>query len=165
MATFKEGQSMKSQRIQVVAHFDQKGPNMTGKNVAFGIANDTREMNDGPNGVITDPMLMYKQYTDKDGKKQNYYTEGYSEEQWNKVLETANMDGDKPVFIADVHPSKNGKGLVVNTNSLQPTDVPFDHAKHKENTKERRAVKAAERSAKAKEAQAEPEVEDALERE
>lgn len=165
MATFKEGQTMKSQRVHVVAQFDQKGPNMKGKNIAFGISNDTREMNDGPNGVITDPMLMYKTYVDKDGKKQNYFTEGYSEDQWNDILEVANMDGDSPVFVADLHPSKNGKGLVVNTKTLQPTDVPFDQKRHKDNTQARRAEKKAEREAKAAAQKSEPEVEDALERE
>lgn len=140
MATFKKGQSFKGQRTHVSQVFDQKGPGMTGKNVAFSISNDTRESED----VITNPMLVYDNYTDKQGEKKDTYTASYSAKQWEAIEGAANKDGDAMVVEADLFPNSRGKGLVVNTNSLQTPDTPFSADRHRENTlSERQAKKEA----------------------
>lgn len=148
MATFKKGQSMKAQRVHVTGVFDQKGKGMTGKNVSFSIANDTREP-----GVdaFADPMLVYDTFKDpKTGESKPTYTASYSAEQWKLIEAAANKDGDAPVITADLFPSKKGKGLVVNTASLQTPEQPFDSAKHKENTVAERELRAEARAAKSK---------------
>ena len=138
MATFKKGQSFKDQRVYVSAVFDQKGKGMTGKNVAFSISNDTRE----PEDVITDPMLMYGKYKDKEGVERNTYTVGYSAKQWEAIEKMANKDGDAMVLNADLFPNPNGKGLVVNTNTLSTPETPFDAEKHRANTLKARQEKS-----------------------
>lgn len=141
MATFKKGQSFKGQRVHVSGVFDQKGPGMTGKNVAFSISNDTRE----PEDVITNPMLVYDKYKDKEGKEKDTYTASYSAKQWETIEKTANKDGDAMVLEADLFPNTRGKGLVVNTNSLKTPETPFDASKHRENTVAVRESKKAAR--------------------
>lgn len=130
MATFKKGQSFKGQRVHVSGVFDQKGPGMTGKNVAFSISNDTRE----PEDVITNPMLVYDKYTDAQGNSKDTYTASYSDKQWKAIEEAANKDGDAMVLEADLFPNARGKGLVVNTNTLKTPEVAFDADKHRANT-------------------------------
>lgn len=142
MATFGKGQSYKGQRVEVVSVFDQVGAGRTGVNVAFGIANDTR----APEDVVTNPMLSYGTYKDKDGNTKDTYTVGYSRAQWDEVQAAANKDGDRLVVEADLFPRKNGPGLMVNTKTLKTPEQPFDLAKHKENTETARAAK---KSAKA----------------
>lgn len=137
MATFKKGQSFKGQRVHVSAVFDQKGPGMTGKNVAFSISNDTRELDD----VITNPMLVYDEYVDKDGNKKPTYTASYSAKQWEQIEKMANKEGDAMVVIADLFPNSRGKGLMVNTKTLRTPDVPFDAEKHRENTLKAREMR------------------------
>lgn len=144
MATFKKGQSFKGQRVHVSGVFDQKGPGMTGKNVAFSISNDTRE----PDDVITNPMLVYDKYTDKQGKEKDTYTSSYSAKQWEQIEQAANKDGDAMVLEADLFPNSRGKGLVVNTNTLKTPETAFDSSKHRENTVAVREAKKAERDAK-----------------
>lgn len=130
MATFKKGQSFKSQRVHVSGVFDQKGPGMTGKNVAFSISNDTRDMEN----VITNPMLVYDKFRDPQGNEKDTYTASYSAKQWAAIEAAANKDGDAMVLEADLFPNTRGKGLVVNTNTLKTPTVPFDATKHRENT-------------------------------
>ncbi|WP_078598686.1 hypothetical protein [Evansella clarkii] len=149
MATFKKGQSFKGQRVHVSGVFDQKGPGMTGKNVAFSISNDTRE----PEDVITNPMLVYDKYTDKEGKEKDTYTASYSAKQWEAIEQAANKDGDAMVVEADLFPNTRGKGLIVNTNSLKTPENAFDMTKHRENTV---AVRDAKKAAR-QEQQAQPE--------
>lgn len=152
MATFKKGQSYKGQRVHVSSVFDQKGPGMTGKNIAFSISNDTRE----PAEVITNPMLVYDKYKDAQGKEKDTYTASYSAKQWEAIEKAANKDGDAMVLEADLFPNARGKGLVVNTNTLKTPSVPFDAAKHRENTLAARKERAAARESAA-EASAEQE--------
>lgn len=162
MATFNKGESMKSQRIAVSASFPQKGEGRKGHNVALTLANDTK----APADVKTDPMLVYDHYVDKNGEKQNSFTASYSPKQWEAIEAVANKDGDAMVFEADVFPNRHGKGLVVNTNTLKSTDVPYDSAKHKQNTLDARTAKAeARKAAKEQDKSAEVEAEDELERE
>lgn len=146
MATFPKGQSMKAQRVHITGVFDQKGKGMSGKNVAFSISNDTREPGAG---AFADPMLVYDKYKDGDGNEKPTYTASYSEKQWEDIEAAANKDGDALVLEADLFPSKRGKGLVVNTATLKTPDVPFDNAKHKENTLAERALRAEARKEKA----------------
>ncbi|MGX1195851.1 hypothetical protein [Metabacillus sp. SLBN-84] len=141
MATFKKGQSFKGQRVHVSGVFDQKGPGMTGKNVAFSISNDTRE----PDDVFTNPMLVYDKYKDKAGKEKDTYTASYSAKQWEAIEKAANKDGDAMVLEADLFPNSRGKGLVVNTSSLKTPEVPFSAEKHRENTVASREAKKAAR--------------------
>jgi len=158
MATFKKGQSFKGQRVHVSSVFDQKGPGMTGKNVAFSISNDTRELDE----VITDPMLVYDKYKAADGTMKNTFTAEYSKAQWEAIEKAANKDGDAMVVIADLFPNKKGKGLVVNTNTLKTPDVPFDKEAHQKNTLAAREAKKAKyaeaETAATKEQEAELEV-------
>lgn len=144
MATFKKGQSFKGQRVHVSGVFDQKGAGMTGKNVAFSISNDTRE----PEDVITNPMLVYDKYKDKEGNEKDTYTASYSAKQWEAIEKAANKDGDAMVLEADLFPNTRGKGLVVNTNTLKTPETPFDAAKHRENTVAVREAKKAARQEK-----------------
>lgn len=154
MATFKKGQSFKGQRVHVSGVFDQKGPGMTGKNVAFSISNDTRE----PEDVITNPMLVYDKYKDKEGKERDTYTASYSAKQWEAIEKAANKDGDAMVLEADLFPNTRGKGLVVNTNTLKTPEAPFDASKHRENTVAVRESKKAARQEKQTEQEAALEV-------
>lgn len=147
MANFKKGQSMKKQRVVAVQNFDQKGKNMDGQNVAFSIANDQSAIED----VQTAPMLVYGSYEDANGEKQASYTDNYSKTQWDKFVEKANKDGDKYVADVDVFPNKDGSGLVINTNTLETPEAPFDAEAHRANTLEAREVKAAAREAAAAE--------------
>lgn len=137
MASFKKGQSFKGQRVHVSQVFDQKGPGMKGKNVAFSISNDTRE----PEDVITNPMLVYDKYKDKEGKERDTYTASYSADQWAAIEKAANKDGDAMVLTADLFPNRRGKGLLINTKTLQTPDVPFNKEKHIENTLAAREAK------------------------
>lgn len=137
MATFKKGQSFKGQRVHVSGVFDQKGPGMTGKNVAFSISNDTRDMEN----VITNPMLVYDKFRDPQGNEKDTYTASYSAKQWAAIEAAANKDGDAMVLEADLFPNTRGKGLVVNTNTLKTPTVPFDATKHRENTVAAREAK------------------------
>lgn len=150
MATFKKGQSFKGQRVHVTGVFDQKGPGMTGKNVAFSISNDTRE----PDDVITNPMLVYDKYTDAQGKEKDTYTASYSSKQWAAIEKAANKDGDAMVLDADLFPNTRGKGLVVNTNTLKTPDTPFNANKHRENTVASREAKKVAREGQQKEQEA-----------
>ena len=157
MATFKKGQSFKDQRVYVSAVFDQKGKGMTGKNVAFSIANDNRE----PEDVITDPMLVYDKYKDKNGVEKDTYTASYSAKQWEAIEKMANKDGDAMVVNADLFPNSRGKGLIVNTNTLKTPEQAFDREAHKENTLSAREAKRAmyeSKEAEAPEAEAEEEL-------
>lgn len=138
MATFKKGQSFKGNRVHVVAVFDQKGPGMTGKNVAFSLSNDLAQSHEE---VFTNPMLVYDKYKDKDGNVKNTYTASYSAEQWKKIEATANKDGDAMVLEADLFPDSRGKGLLVNTNTLKTPEIPFNAEKHRENTLAAREAK------------------------
>ena len=140
MATFKAGQSFKDQRVHVSQVFDQKGPGMTGKNVAFSISNDIRE----PEDVITNPMLVYDKYKDARGVEKDTYTAAYSARQWADIEAAANKDGDAMVIVADLFPNARGKGLLVNTTTLRTPDTPFDLAKHRENTIMARETKQAQ---------------------
>lgn len=160
MATFKKGQSFKGQRVHVSGVFDQKGPGMDGKNVAFSISNDTRE----PEDVITNPMLVYDKYKDKEGKEKDTYTANYSKKQWEQIEKAANKDGDAMVLEADLFPSSRGKGLVVNTNTLKTPETPFNSEQHRENTvAAREAKKAAREAQKENQNQNQSEKEPALE--
>lgn len=160
MATFKKGESMKNQRLVVSAVFDQKGKNYTGKNVAFSIANDTKTVED----AMTDPMLVYDTYTDKDGNKQNSYMAGYSKDQWEAIEAAANKEGDAMVINADVIPRGKGrKGLAVNTKTLSTPEEGFSKAKHDEVTTQARQEKAKAREAAASAKEASAEVEEELE--
>lgn len=145
MATFKKGQSMKAQRVHVTGAYEQKPP-LTGMNVAFSLSNDDKEA--GVN-ASADPMLVYDTF-EKDGKKHPTYTQEYSKKQWEAIEAAANKDGDDMVVIADLFPK--GKGLVVNTNSLQTPETPFNRALHKETTLAEREIRKAAREAKAEEA-------------
>lgn len=147
MATFKKGQSFKGQRVHVSGVFDQKGPGMTGKNVAFSISNDTRDMEN----VITNPMLVYDTYKDGQGKEKDTYTASYSAKQWAAIEAAANKDGDAMVLEADLFPNTRGKGLVVNTNTLKTPTVPFNADKHRENTVAARDAKKVIREGQQKE--------------
>lgn len=122
--------------MHVSAVFDQKAPK-TGKNVALSISNDTRD----PEDVITNPMLVYDTYVDRQGKVHNTYTAAYSAHQWEQIEKAANKDGDAMVLIADLFPNKRGKGLVINTNTLKTPDIPFDMEKHRANTLAAREAK------------------------
>lgn len=155
MATFKKGQSYKGQRVHVSSVFDQKGPNMTGKNVAFSISNDTR----APEDVITNPMLVYDKYTDNEGKERDTFTASYSQKQWEQIEKMANKDGDSMVVEADLFPNSRGKGLVINVNSLKTPEVPFNAELHRANTLAARAAKAAAKETSAPEVEAEAEQE------
>lgn len=157
MATFGKGQSFKGQRVHVSSVFDQTGAGRTGKNVAFSISNDTREADD----VITNPMLMYGTYQDKQGNTKDTYTVGYSAEQWNEIEAKANKDGDALVLEADLFPRKNGPGLMVNTKTLKTPEQPFDAEAHKTNLEAARAAKKEARAAESagKEQEKEMEVE------
>lgn len=159
MATFKKGQSFKGQRVHVSGVFDQKGPGMTGKNVAFSISNDTRE----PEDVITNPMLVYDKYKDKEGKEKDTYTASYSSKQWDAIEKTANKDGDAMVLEADLFPNSRGKGLVVNTSTLKTPEEAFDQSKHQENTLSAREAKKAARQGQQNQQAQEQEKEAALE--
>jgi len=147
MATFKKGQSFKGQRVHVSGVFDQKGPGMTGKNVAFSISNDTRDMEN----VITNPMLVYDTYKDGQGKEKDTYTASYSAKQWAAIEAAANKDGDAMVLEADLFPNTRGKGLVVNTNTLKTPTTPFNADKHRENTVAARDAKKVAREGQQKE--------------
>lgn len=129
MATFGKGQSYKGQRVHVSSVFDQVGEGRTGKNVAFSISNDERS----PEDVITNPMLSYGTYTDKEGQKKDTYTVGYSKTQWEAIQAAANKDGDALVLEADLFPREKGKGLMVNTKTLKTPEKPFDSKAHKAN--------------------------------
>lgn len=161
MATFKKGESMKNQRLVVSASFDQKGEGRKGKNVALSIANDTKDMEN----VKTDPMLVYDHYTDKNGEKKPTYTASYSPTQWEAIEAAANKDGDAMVIEGDVFPNRNGKGLVVNTNTLNTPEEAFDSQKHKDNTHAARAAKQAARKEQEAAKAQEQEAEQALEQE
>lgn len=151
MATFKKGESMTKQRIVVSAQFDQKGEGRSGKNVALSIANDKG----GPENAMTDPMLVYDTYEDKNGDKKPTFTASYSSAQWDKIAEAANKDGDALVVEGDVFPNRHGKGLVVNTNTLSTPEESFDKAAHDANTLAAREAKAEARKAAAAEKAAE----------
>ncbi|MCR6108738.1 hypothetical protein HXA34_20790 [Salipaludibacillus agaradhaerens] len=153
MATFKKGQSFKGQRVHVSGAFEQKGPGMTGKNVAFSISNDTRE----PEGVITNPMLVYDKFTDKEGNEKDTYTASYSAKQWAAIEAAANKEGDAMVLEADLFPNTRGKGLVINTNTLKTPDVAFDATKHRENTLAARDAKKSVHQGQEQEQQAQRE--------
>lgn len=159
MATFGKGQSYKGQRVHVSSVFDQVGAGRSGKNVAFSISNDER----GPEDVITNPMLSYGTYQDKEGKTKDTYTVGYSNAQWKEIEAAANKDGDAMVLEADLFPRKNGPGLMVNTKTLKTPEKPFDAAAHKANLT---AARDAKKAAKAdKETAPEQEKEHAMEAE
>lgn len=143
MATFKKGQSMKGVRVHAASVFDQKGQGMDGVNVAFSVSNDLREQE----AVDTAPMLNYGSYIDPEGNKKNTFTASYSRKQWEAFEKAANKDGDAMVVEADLFPSKNGKGLVVNTNSLKTPEQAFSQDKHRENTVAARDAKKAARDA------------------
>jgi hypothetical protein len=147
MATFKKGQSFKGQRVHVSGVFDQKGPGMTGKNVAFSISNDARDTEN----VITNPMLVYDKFKDAAGNEKDTYTASYSAKQWAAIEKTANKDGDAMVLEADLFPNTRGKGLVVNTNTLKTPTVPFDAAKHRDNTVAARDAKKSARGGQSQE--------------
>jgi len=140
-ATFKQGQSFKGQRVHVSQVFDQKGPGMTGKNVAFSISNDTRE----PEDVITNPMLVYDKFKDANNVEKDTYTAAYSAKQWAAIEAAANKDGDAMVLVADLFPNSRGKGLVVNTDTLRTPETPFSAEQHRENTMSAREAKKAMR--------------------
>lgn len=144
MATIRKGMSYKGNRIALISAFDQKGEKQTGKNLQLVMANDLETDN---NRVITDPSLVYKQYNDKDGKQQTWMKESYSKQQYDDIMAVANTDGTHPVFEADLMPSANGKGFIVNTKTVKPVDQPFDNEKHKERTLEVRNERAAAREA------------------
>jgi len=156
MATFKKGQSMKDRRLVVVGAFDQKGEGMTGKNVAFAIAADQETE---ASNVITDPMLHYGTYKDDAGKEQSTYTVPYSKQEFERIEQAANKDGDKWVVQGNVFPSEHRKGLHVNTKSLTTPDVPFSNDKHKAMIDAGRAFKAEQREAKGAETEASPDIE------
>jgi hypothetical protein len=140
MAKFKKGKSFENQRVYVASFSEQAGAR-TGMNVAFSIANDTREGDD----VFTDPMLVYDHY-EKDGIRKNYYKAEYSANQWEKILNAANKEGSNLVVEADLFPNKNGPGLLVNTNTLNTPEISFDIDKHKEKTKAALEDKKAKRA-------------------
>lgn len=142
MATFKKGQSMKAQRVHVTGAYEQKSP-LTGMNVAFSLSNDDKVPGEN---ASADPMLVYDTF-EKDGEKRPTYTAEYSKKQWEAIAAAANKDGDDMVVIADLFPK--GKGLVVNTNSLQTPENPFNREKHKEVTLAERDIRKAAREAKA----------------
>lgn len=144
MATIRKGMSYKGNRIALISAFDQKGEKQTGKNLQLVMANDLETDN---NRVITDPSLVYKTYNDKDGKPQTWMKEAYSKQQYDDIMAVANTDGTHPVFEADLMPSANGKGFIVNTKTVKPVDQPFDNEKHKERTLEVRNERAAAREA------------------
>lgn len=110
-------------------------------NVAFSIANDTREGDD----VFTDPMLVYDSYQ-KEGVERKYYKTEYSANQWEKILNAAHQEGSNLVVEADLMPNSNGPGLLVNTNTLKTPEIPFDIEKHKEKTEAAREAKKAKRA-------------------
>lgn len=128
MVHFKRGESMKNQRVYVAASYAQVG-NSTGRNVALSIANDTCRDED----IKTAPMLMYDSY-ERDGKQHPRYTVGYSSKQWEEMIRMANKEGDELVLVADLMPTKDHKGLMINTNTLQTPDEPFDKDTHRKRT-------------------------------
>lgn len=149
MATFKKGEPMKGQEIYIAGAFPQKGKGMTGYNIAFGIANDQKDVSTAK----TDPMLRYDKYKDGEGTEKISFTESYSAKQYEAIMEVANTEGDMPVLTADLFP-KN-KGLRVNTNAMSTREQPFDHEAHKATTLEARVANAAAREAAAAEKEAE----------
>ncbi|MEW4426037.1 hypothetical protein AB1I68_00920 [Paenibacillus pabuli] len=140
MVKFKKGQSFKNQRVYVANFSEQTGANRNGMNVAFSMANDTREGDD----VFTDPMLVYDKYM-KDGQEKKYYKTEYSANQWEKIMNAANKEGPNLVVDADLMPNSNGPGLVVNTNTLKTPEIPFDREKHMAITEAAREAKKAKR--------------------
>ncbi|KQY91000.1 hypothetical protein ASD24_24710 [Paenibacillus sp. Root52] len=154
MARFRKGQSFKGQRVHVANVFEQTGKGMTGKNVAFSISNDTREGDD----IFTDPMLVYDKYIDNEGKEKPTFTAEYSAKQWEAIEAAANKDGDNLVIEADLFMNRNGKGLLVNTNTLKTPEVPFNSEQHKSNTLAARALKKEVRVEQESEKQSETEL-------
>lgn len=153
MATYRNrgGRSMKSERLYIANAFEQKGKTkngmeMNGYNLQVGVANDLTE---DKTQVITDPMLRYDTYTKADGEKGKNMTVAVSKNQYDAIMAVANTDGDKPVFHADLFPK--GSGLMLDTKTVKPAEVPFNIEKHREVTAEARAMRAAERAAKAAE--------------
>lgn len=144
MATFKKGQSMKQVRVHAASQYPQKGPGMTGVNMAFSMSNDLLE----PSEAFTGPMLEYGTFVDKNGEKKPTYTTAYSASQAEKFEAAANKDGDAMVVLADVFPNKKGTGLIVNMDTLTTPDEPFNAAAHKENTMKARELKKEARAAK-----------------
>lgn len=159
MVRFKKGESFKGNRVHISSVFDQKGPGEKGKNVAFSISNDLRD----PEDVKSDPMLVYGQYTDKDGERKPSYTAQYSASQWDEIVAASNKDGDAMVVIADLFPNSRGPGLVVNTKTLRTPDEPFNDEVHREKTLNAREAKKMARQEAQVQKEAEKEAEPALE--
>lgn len=152
MVRFRRGESMKNQRVYVAASYSQVG-NSTGRNVALSIANDTCE----DDVIKTAPMLMYDTY-ERDGETYPRYTVGYSKKQWETIEQMANKEGDELVVVGDLMPTKDHKGLMLNTNTLQTPDEPFDKERHRARTVAKRleneqAARLREQSALASDAE------------
>lgn len=143
-AVFRKGESYNNQRVFVSSVFPQGGQ-QTGYNVALSIANDQQT---DTSKIQTSPMLVYDQYMVGNEKKDSYTT-SYSAKQWDAIEKASNKDGDKMVILADLIPNNNGKGLVVNTNTLKTPEHPFNIDKHRVNTIAARDAKKASHDASA----------------
>ena len=115
---------------------------------AFRACNDTlspEQIADGKGQ--TAPMLTYNKYKDKNtGEEKVSNWSRISKSQYDKIMEIANLAGDKPVFEAQVFP-KNG-GILPNTNTLRKPDNPYNHEKDVKNTQACKDVAAAKRASK-----------------
>lgn len=98
--------------------------------VILSVANDTAKT---PKEVVRNPMLVYRTVMTTKGER-TIYIEGYTEQQWNRMQEVANKDGDSLVFNAELIRTIDGAGFRIDTQSLQSTDIPFNRQRHIENT-------------------------------
>lgn len=107
--------------------------------VAFSYANDIAETEQAPNQKITTkPMLAYNNITLKNGKKITNHHVLYDKDEWDKVEDVLNTEGDKPVFNGKTFKDKSGQNRV-DVNSVERTDIPFNAALHKQRTLQERA--------------------------
>lgn len=97
--------------------------------------------------IDTAPMLVYKQYKDRNGETQTSFDAWYSDSQYEAIMAAANTEGDKPVVKGDLMFRKGaGSSLILNTKTLSTPDTPFDFEAHQTNLAEARAAKAEARA-------------------
>ena len=133
-----KGKSTKGHELYVSRAREAKGEK-GGHFISLGLACDRLPEAD----IDTAPMLVYKQYKDKNGADQTSFDAWYSDSQYESIMAAANTDGDRPVIKGDLMFRKGGgSALIVNTKSLTTPEKPFDYEAHQANLDSARKAKA-----------------------
>lgn len=141
--TFKENRENK--RLYIAGAFTSNSTENKDIRAIISVANDLSE----PEDVSLKPMLMYDTNNrTKNGEPTTSYTVMYSRDDWDKITDNANYDGDDVVINADVVPTihhndnRTSYGFKVVPDSVTKPDIPFDYDTHVTNTKNARNIKA-----------------------